>query len=229
MDTAFWHERWERGQIGFHQSDINPWLRRYWTALGVAPPARVFVPLCGASLDMAWLAGLGHEVVGIELSATAIARFFAEQGWQPERHEGPIPSWRAGGVALYEGDFFDLRASDLADVAAVYDRAALIALPPPMRPGYAEHLARILPDGTRGLLITLDYDQSEMKGPPFSVPADEVEGLLGGTFEIERLAREPALEANERFRERGLTALDELVFRMRRRSDAAGEALSPDA
>ncbi|WP_440997833.1 thiopurine S-methyltransferase [Arhodomonas sp. SL1] len=216
MDAAFWYARWERGEIGFHQRDINRWLRRYWPGLGLPDGSTVFVPLCGASLDMAWLAARGHRVVGIEIAPGAIQRFFAEQGWQVRRQPGRIPFWESGPVRLYEGDFFDLTPEDLPGVAAIYDRAALIALPPEQRPAYARHLATLLPGGSDGLLITMDYDQAEMRGPPFSVPEPEVRALFADGFEVERLIREDTLERHEGFRRRGMTTLHELVFRLRR-------------
>ena len=56
MDEAFWQRRWARNEIGFHLNEVNPYLRRHWPSLKLAQGARVLVPLCGKSLDMAWLA-----------------------------------------------------------------------------------------------------------------------------------------------------------------------------
>ena len=96
----------------------------------------------------------------------------------------------------------------------VYDRAALIALPPGTRERYADLLCRHLPDGCRGLLVTLAYDQNEMDGPPFSVPDSEVRALLTPAFGAEPLAAHDALADNERFRQKGLSALRETVWRL---------------
>ena len=218
MHPQFWHERWQQGQIGFHQPDYHPALLATWPTLGLAADARVFVPLCGRSLDMAWLAARGHTVVGIELSPIAVEGFFAHERLEPIRDSvGGLERWRAGRYELLCGDFFDLGPEALGEVTGWYDRAALVALPPDMRRRYVERLGELLPSGARGLLLTHDYDQAEMAGPPFSVPPVEVEGLYGAAFDVEPLTRHDSLPDNPRFRERGLSAFFESSFRLRRR------------
>lgn len=188
MKHDFWHQRWSEGRIGFHQADFNPYLKKYWQLLSLAADDRVFVPLCGKSKDMLWLREQGHEVLGVELNASACEAFFAENGAEPECNQKPGFVVRSvDGVELMCGDFFSLNTEDLRDVGAVYDRAALIALPQEMRIQYAEHLTQILPKGVQILLITLEYDGEG--GPPFSVQGSEVERLFGAAFEIECLER----------------------------------------
>ena len=134
MQPDFWHQRWADNQIGFHQSSPTPLLLKYWPALGIAQGAQVFVPLAGKSLDMAWLAAQGHRVLGVELSQLAVEQFFAEHGLQPETRDSKYGRHHeAGGIELIVGDAFGLDPALLADVAGVYDRAALIALPPALR------------------------------------------------------------------------------------------------
>ncbi|MDE2341913.1 MAG: thiopurine S-methyltransferase [Betaproteobacteria bacterium] len=212
MEKEFWLERWQRNEIGFHQGDINPHLRRYWPE--VAPASgRVFVPLCGKSRDLLWLRDQGHGVLGVELSALAAQAFFEENGLAPARQSRPpFESFQAAGVEILCGDFFDLQAAHLKDVTAVYDRAALVALPPALRARYAAHLGAILRPGTRLLLVTFDYEQDEMNGPPFSVPVAEVEALFGAHAAIRPLARIDALADNPRFRERGASRIEEHVL-----------------
>lgn len=218
MGPAFWHDRWQQGQIGFHQPDHHPALLATWPTLGLADGARVFVPLCGRSLDMAWLAARGHDVVGIELSPIAVEGFFAHERLEPRRDRfGPLERWRAGRYELLCGDFFDLDRGILGDVAGWYDRAALVALPPDLRRRYVERLAGLLPAGARGLLVTVDYDQSRMDGPPFSVPPGEVAALCGASYDLEALSRQDVIAENARFRERGLDAFFESTFRLMRR------------
>lgn len=215
MHPDFWHERWHLGQTGFHQDDINPYLRQYWQRIGADAASRVFVPLCGKSADMLWLRAQGHAVLGVELSPLAVAAFFAEHGLQPAVHtQGAFAVHEADSLRLYCGDFFDLRAEDLAGVTAVYDRASLIALPPPMRPAYAAHLRRLLAPGSQVLLVAFEYPQDEMDGPPFSVSEAEIRSLYGGDCAIELLCAEDILEQEPRFRERGLTRLQEKVYRL---------------
>ncbi|MGI1669576.1 MAG: thiopurine S-methyltransferase [Neptuniibacter sp.] len=188
MKHDFWHQRWSEGRIGFHQADFNPYLKKYWQLLSLAGDDRVFVPLCGKSKDMLWLREQGHEVLGVELNPLACEAFFTENGAEPEcsQKQGFVVR-SVDGVQLLCGDFFSLNAEDLRDVSAVYDRAALIALPPEMRVQYVECLTQMLPKGVQILLITLEFEGEG--GPPFSVQGSEVERLFGAAFEIECLER----------------------------------------
>lgn len=210
MERQFWLERWNRQEIGFHQQSVNAQLPRFWGDLGVAPGGAVFVPLSGKSGDMMWLRAQGHTVLGVELSPLAIAAFFTENGLTPRwRRRGAFQVAEADGIRILLGDFFDLVAGDLADAKGVYDRAALVALPPGTRERYASHMAAILPPGTRMLLVTLEYPPAQMEGPPFSVPPAEVERLYRPHGDVRLLSRDDVLPRNPHFAERGLTALQE--------------------
>jgi len=214
MDPAFWHKRWSTNQIGFHLPEVNPYLQRFWSQLGLEQGSRVLVPLCGKTLDLLWLAHQGHSVLGVELSEKAITDFFQEHQLEPSvSEEGVFKVFRAGGIELLCGDFFALRPGDVADCTALYDRAALIALPAPMRERYAAHLQHILPD-CAGLLITLDYDQAQMPGPPFAVGDGEVQRLLGSSWRLEVLQEEDVLGESWKFLQAGVTRLDERVYRI---------------
>jgi thiopurine S-methyltransferase len=213
MEKDFWHERWERQEIGFHQNETNPFLAQHWQELRLAPGTKVFVPLCGKSLDMLWLRGHGHAVLGVELSAIAAQAFFRENGCLPRRAtSGNFESYEADDIRILCGDFFELGKDDLKGVSAVYDRASMVALPPGMRERYVRHLLGILPPATKMLLLTFDYPQREMPGPPFAVSAEEVESLYKGRADIRLLAQHDTLDLNARFRERGLTQLRESIF-----------------
>lgn len=215
MEPGFWHERWARNQTGFHLSEVNPYLLRHWPGLGVSSGAQVLVPLCGKSLDLAWLAGIGHRVMGVELSEKAIEEFFSEQGLTPQIHQrGAFKVFQAGAIELWCGDFLALDAGAVTQCTALYDRAALIALPPLMREQYAAHLNRVLAEGSRGLLITLDYEQSQKAGPPFAVSDDEVRLLLGGQWRLDVLEEQDILGGSWKFVQDGVTRLDERVYRL---------------
>lgn len=214
MQADFWHRRWTKNEIGFHLETVNPHLQREWAQLPVPAGATVLVPLCGKSLDMAWLAGQGLRVIGVELSALAVAAFFREQGLEPVlRQQGAFAVWEAQGVTILCGDFFALQPADLADVSIVYDRASLIALPPAMRAAYVAHLRRLLPQASI-LLITLDYEQEQMDGPPFAVSAAEVEGFYAAGYDLAVLGVYDVLADSPRFRDKGLTRLEERVYRL---------------
>ena len=181
MDKEFWLERWRTHQIGFHQADYNARLLQFWPALGLRNDAKAFVPLCGKSRDMWWLAQRGHPVLGIELSQTAVEAFFTEANAPCQRRQsGVFQAFEGNGVSILCGDFFDLTPLDLSDVAGVFDRGSLVALPQEMRRRYAEHLLTVLPLGAQILLLTIEYDQNVASGPPFAVPANEVTALFSG-------------------------------------------------
>ncbi|BCO30771.1 thiopurine S-methyltransferase [Thiohalobacter sp. COW1] len=214
MDPQFWLERWDNNQIGFHQDEINTHLQRFWPQLGLAPDSHVFVPLAGKTLDLLWLAAQGHRVTGVEISERAVRAFFDENDLTPQvRDTDGFRLWQAGEITLMEGDYFDLMPEELGPLDAVFDRASLIALPPAMRPGYARQLQRLAP-ACPVLLVTLDYDQDEMDGPPFAVSAGEVEQLYAASHRISPLDVLDVLAENARFRERGLTRLEERVYRL---------------
>jgi thiopurine S-methyltransferase len=175
MDHDFWHERWDQQQIGFHQPEGHPMLATHWPTLDIAPGTPVLVPLCGKTPDLRWLARQGYPVTGIELSERAAQDFFEEQQLVPTvDREGSFNRYSAAGIDIWVGDFFAADIATLGRFEAFYDRAALIALPQEMRADYVRHLSGLLAEDANGLLITLDYDQNEMKGPPFAVPESEV-------------------------------------------------------
>lgn len=214
MDPEFWHQRWASNQIGFHEDQVNAYLARHYADLGLTPGQTVFVPLCGKSMDLRWLADQGAHVLGVELSPIAVESFFAEQELTAQtRKEGAFAVWESGPIRVLCGDYFALAPAQLAGVHAVYDRAALIALPPERRAHYVAHLDRLLPGARRTLLVTVEYFQEEMHGPPFSVPEREVRALFAGA-QIERLGAQDVLADTPRFRDKGLTRLLECAYRI---------------
>ncbi|EKT4479618.1 thiopurine S-methyltransferase [Pseudomonas alloputida] len=216
MEPAFWQQRWADNQIGFHQAQVNPYLQTYWPQLQLAPGSRVLVPLCGKSLDLAWLAGQGHRVLGVELSRRAVEDFFREHGLEAEvRQQGAFEVWRSGDVQLWCGDFFALRAEDVADCVGLYDRAAVIALPVQMRARYMQLLSGLLPTSCRGLVVTLDYDQSLLAGPPFSVRDEELRQGFAG-WQVEQLEAVEVIEESPKFVQAGASSLLERVYRLSR-------------
>ena len=209
MEKDFWHERWQRNEIGFHRDTVHPALEKHWSAVSRDEPGPVLVPLCGKSLDMHWLARQGHKVVGVELDPGAVKAFFGEAGLAPDVDEtGPLTSYSAGDITLFAGDFFDFDPPGRFDL--VYDRAALIALPARMRPRYLAHRATLLQPGARGMLITLEYPQACMAGPPFSVLPEELKEVREFAFDC--LARNDVLEAHPRFADKGLPWLNEAEY-----------------
>lgn len=188
MESEFWHERWQRKEIGFHQDEANAYLLTHWQKLDIPQDASVFVPLCGKSKDMLWLADRGHKVLGVELSEIAVREFFDEAGLNPEiTKQNNLILFKTPQISIYCGDFFDLQPKQLKQVRAVYDRAALIALPEKMRQDYVACLRKILPPSVSGLLVTMEYDEEKTQGPPFSVRASEVRQLYNDLNELAEL------------------------------------------
>jgi len=218
MNRDFWKSRWDEGRIGFHQDEVNPHLQRCWPDLGIPSGGTVFVPLCGKSRDMLWLRDQGYTVIGVEVVPRAVEAFFAENGLTATHGpHGAFSLWRSEGIDIFQGDFFDLTPDEMVGITAVYDRASLIALPPAMRQRYAAHLRAILPGGMNVLLVTMDYPQDQMEGPPFAVTEQEVATLYQDYFKIEQAGAEDILAANPRFQEQGLSQLLEKVYVLRAR------------
>ncbi len=217
MDPDFWHARWANNQIGFHEGRPNDYLTRFIGRLGVRHGTRIFVPMCGKGVDMLWLADKGYRVLGVEISPVAVQAFFEENDLAAQQSPaGSFTRWKYGPIEILCGDFFALTSSDLSDVGAVYDRAALIALPEELRSAYARHLEATLPKALKHLLVTLDYPQEQMQGPPFSVDAAEVRRLFPEPCLIEPLDSRDALQDSPHLKEKGLTRLQEHAFLLSR-------------
>lgn len=215
MQVDYWQAKWKAGQIGFHEDAVNPQLIAHSACF--ESPGRVLVPLCGKSRDLWWLAEQGHDVVGVELATEAATQFFAEACVTPQKEQlGTHTRYQHGRVQYWQGDFFALDTASLGTFNYWYDRAALIAMPAAMRETYVRHLCGLLHRDARGLLITLDYDQEAMTGPPFSVSAADVAGYFADAARVELASNADALLTNPNFAERGLSALRETVWKIER-------------
>lgn len=213
MEADFWHNRWRDNAIPFHKAETNPSLEKHFHNLGLDGAGDVFVPLCGKSVDMCWLREQGCTVTGVELSDIAVRDFFAEQGMAAEsRREGAFEILEADGIRLLCGDFFALEPVHTANASAVYDRAALIALPPDLRSRYVEHLHAIVPARAPMLLLTFEYPPHETEGPPFSVDVEAVRALYAGKRQVTLLESADRLADEARLAERGITRLQEHAF-----------------
>lgn len=187
MQHDFWHQRWQDNQIGFHLPEANPLLVKHFSALQLASNSRIFLPLCGKTLDIHWLLAQGYQVVGAELSTIAIDALFAELGIKPTiTKKGKLTQYSAPNITLWNGDIFELTQALLGKVDAVYDRAALVALPFEMRERYTAHMTAITQNAPQ-LLVCFEYDQVQMDGPPFCVCADEVRTHYQQSYEISLL------------------------------------------
>jgi thiopurine S-methyltransferase len=188
MDSHFWHERWAANEIGFHQNEVNTNLAEHFAKLTLVEGSRVLVPLCGKTLDIAWLLSQGYRVVGVELSRQAVDQLFSDLGQTPRISTiGTLEHLSVDHLDIYVSDVFDLTAAILGPVDAIYDRAALVALPPELRIRYTRHLMEITTKAPQ-LLISFEYDQTLIDGPPFSVTSEELRRHYGDVYGIKLLA-----------------------------------------
>jgi thiopurine S-methyltransferase len=206
--TQDWLDRWANGRTGWHEDGGNAGLKLHWPAN--VQGARVLVPLCGKSPDLMWLARRGHEVVGVELAEKAIREFFADNELDYRLDAGGhLDCYMANdlSITLYCGDYFSFQAPPFS---ALYDRGSLVALPAPVRPGYIEHTKQLLlPDAVR-LIITLEYDQSVVQGPPFSVMPAEISAYWDDLVRVDE--SDDIENCPPKFRAMGLTSIKEVVW-----------------
>ena len=197
MNPEFWQTRWQEKRIGFNQSDVNPLLIKYFADLKLPIGSRILVPLCGKSIDMIWLAHQGFDVVGIELVESAVQEFFIEQDIAytiTEHDKHPNIKCYQGQlleqtITLWVADIFALNSDDIGHVDAVYDRAALIAMPAELRPQYTKQVINLSQNSPQ-LLLTLNYDQNERAGPPFSISQEQIQQYYSAHYQINELEGE---------------------------------------
>jgi thiopurine S-methyltransferase len=201
-----WLERWQEGRTGWHEVDGNAGLKKHWRGSG----RTVLVPLCGKSVDLRWLAERGNRVVGVELSAIAVEAFFEEQGLTYTKSDGGPARYDADGIdiTIYCGDFLALTT---LKCDAHYDRGALAALPPNMRPAYAAHVSSLLSEGAEQLVVALNYDEEVAKGPPYNITDAEILSYWPGLVCVE--ARDDIENAPPKFLDAGLGEMVEKVWR----------------
>jgi len=210
MTKTDWHDRWNEGRIGFHRPEVHPLLLSTESRF-THDGKRVFVPLAGKSLDLLHLAKEGLDVVAVELVGMAVEALFAEAEIAHEvSQHGPFKVYRAKGITVYVGDFFDLEPEVTGTFDRIWDRASLVALPKDVRKRYTAHLRRFAAPGARLLLSCLEYDQSVMEGPPFSVSRSEVGGHYGD-LDLSEISRADVIESS-RWKERGHTTWIEAAY-----------------
>lgn len=215
MHLDDWLDRWKQKRIGFHESAVNSYLCRYLPEFNLTQGDTIFMPLCGKAHDIAWLAQQGYQIIGIEISEIAIESFFSEHQLQYQQFQSErFVLRKSGNISLIQGDYFDLQQEDLLACNLVYDRASLIAINENNRDRYCSHMLSIIPPATDQLLITLDYDQTQMSGPPFAVSEREVHQYYDSAYRVNTLEVNDVLDERPRWREQGLTALTESVFKL---------------
>lgn len=220
-DNVLWLQCWRDRQIDFHQHTINHFLTRFWPGLNLAVGSRVFVPLCGKSLDMIWLAEQGHQVIGVELSPIAVADFFRENALKPNRRRvGQFTLWQHGRISILCGDYFALKPTDLGEIDTVYDRAALTALPEDIRRQYVSHLRKIVPETSQIFLLTTeDAAENETLSESLEV-GEEIKVLYSQNFRIDLTHIESIFELDPDKPDRPAERAEYKLYRLSNRSAA---------
>lgn len=192
-DPEFWINYYETDLVTWQAPVTSPWLVRHLSEfLGSDTKKRVFVPLCGKSLDLKLLLDAGHHVIGAECSGIACSDFFVENNipdYDKEKVNHPTGARvvrhysKSLPIEIYEGDVFELNAEVLGgQVDAVLDRAALVALPPSLiEDKYLPLITSLMADHAKMLFASV----SELpfpKAPPHIYEDKMIEGLLRGFF-----------------------------------------------
>ena len=184
MEPNFWLEKWQTNNIAFHKSEANPLLVEYFKELSLIKDSRIFLPLCGKTLDIAWLLAQGYRVAGVELSKIAIKQLFQELGIEPKIEKvGELIHYSGKNIDIFVGNIFNLDSNILGLVDGIYDRAALVALPKETRDRYTTHLMKITNKAPQ-LLMSYEYEQNLMEGPPFSVNNEEIHQHYQDSYDL---------------------------------------------
>lgn len=215
MDQQYWHTKWKQHELGFNQISPNVLLQKFLPHFGLQTGAKIFVPLCGKTIDMIWLSQQGYEVIGVELSPIACEAFCNDYDLQPiVSQTGALVRYHSPNkkITLFCGDFFAFKKEQLGQIDLIYDRAALIALPTETRRHYATHLSYLMDLETQTLLITTQFDQTQMQGPPFSVGEQEIRNLYPSPFTIQQLYDKPIQCIAEHLQSKGLARAHEQAY-----------------
>ncbi len=213
--TVDWHSHWAKKSPGFHEGRVNVYLQQYLKLFRLQSGDTIFMPLCGKAVDILWLSERGFKVVGVELSRVAVEAFFDESGLEfTLRESGKLMLYEAPNIALYQGDFMHLEPQILSSCKLVYDRASIVAIELFNRVAYKKKMLELVPVATPMLMVTLSYNQSQMAGPPFSVPVNEITELYQPEYQVEMLQSCEQIDERPRWKERGLESLIETALRL---------------
>jgi|TARA_B110000238_G_scaffold191472_1_gene225717 thiopurine S-methyltransferase len=203
-----WRDRWKDNRIGWHQELGNASLKKHWSPVNRS--CTVLVPLCGKSKDLVWLANLGHRVIGIEVSEIGARAFFLENNLiYKESTYKNLKIFEAINIqiSIYCGDYFDY---DLCDAEALYDRGSIVAIRPEIRSSYVHHMKSLLGQEAYKFIISLEYAEGFVEGPPYSIKP--VEMLSYWSDLIEKDSYNDIENSSPKFRKSGLNQVIETVW-----------------
>ena len=218
MKPDYWIDRWKDGNIRFHDADPHRFLIEYFPHLNTRIDDSILVPLCGKSVDMTWIMSQSRNVVGVELSEIAIESFVEENNLiHTKSVGGEFAAYQGDRFKIFNGDLFHMSETDVCGIKAVYDRGSFVALPSGgLRERYADWMALNLSTGCKVLLVTFNFDQEEMAGPPFTANRKTIHQLFEKDFSITMLKSELVVNIKPHCKERGLKTLREDVYLLER-------------
>ena len=219
--TDYWQNRWKNNETGWHEPLPHPLLAEYYPQLALEQGDTVFVPFCGASVDMAFLARCGYRVIGVEISPKACAQFFTEQGLPYTQHPlPPFDCYQGEHILIYCGDYFALTAALLGEAKAVYDRAAFVAISPTERYAYLNQLCHLMPPAFSVLLVTLYYHNAH-QGPPYNCLPNLTQKVLASAFDVSLLKEVGDTPVCQHLQGRGFMQLREQLYYLTAKSSHA--------
>ncbi|XP_077209166.1 thiopurine S-methyltransferase [Paroedura picta] len=200
-----WLKKWQMRHIGFHNEQEHGLLKKHLDIfLSGRSGLKIFFPLCGKTVEMKWLADMGHHIVGVEISETALKEFFTEQNLSYSEETVPeIPGAKlmkdtSGNISLYCCSIYDLTSSVAGKFDAIWDRGSLVAINPCDRERYANLMLSLMNQKCCYLLVTVSYDPSKHPGPPFYIPDSELKKLFGQRCDIKLLDKTDDLKEPQR-------------------------------
>lgn len=200
-----WRERWVEGRTGWHRDEVHPTLAAHFRSAW----HRVLVPLCGATVDLDWIADAGAEAIGFELSELAVQRVFERRGTSPELTViEPFTRFAGDGLTVFTGDIFEATPTLFGPVDAVWDRAALVAIDPARRDDYVALLRKLAP-GADLLLEVFEYPPGIIEGPPHAVS----DAFVRAAFDDVELLDESVIPPEHRPSAAADTAADDAFVR----------------
>ena len=199
--AKFWTDMWKEHIFPWHEDGVHEYLIKYIDELtGGRLNIRVFVPLCGKSVDMLWLADQGHTVVGVELADKAIESFFTENNLtftkEPVKLAAgsePAEVYRCNEkqITIFCCDLFTLKEEDIGEkVDAIWDRGSLSAIVPSAGDRgkrYAKHMRSLLARDGNYLLESHHYEVDRGNDPPASISDELRNEIFGEDFTIKEL------------------------------------------
>lgn len=206
MEKQYWLNKWTANDIRFHQENFHPALEKHIRPRLSQTSEHVFIPLSGKSRDILWFLKNGCNVIACELSEKACDDFFAENQIPfTKKSANAFICYQAEKLQIWCGDLFLLPAHYLAKVTLWYDRAAIVALPEPMRTQYVNYFKRVTEGAEQKrpqtFLISFEYANSVAQGPPFSISEKEIRDYFSPDYTVELLERyrEENISANPKY------------------------------